>query len=210
MTKQFEVCAKAREIIDESILEKKRHLAALLRRCESPIEQILTATICDRWNAWFDPETNTALCDLCADYPLWDGLFRILLRPQYEIESLVGDKYRADFSLALTRTWYGHSRRPNRPQLPEWGKTIVEVDGHEFHEKTKEQARRDKKRDRDITFEGFTVLRYTGSEVFNEPHECVEDIEFHLNKAAEEVFDAYYRTGRLDELILGPDYLSRH
>lgn len=46
-------------------------------------------------------------------------------------------------------------------------KIIIECDGHDFHEKTKEQAKHDKERDRWLTSQGFKILRYTGSEIYN-------------------------------------------
>jgi very-short-patch-repair endonuclease len=49
---------------------------------------------------------------------------------------------------------------------------VVECDGHAFHERTKEQAARDKKRDRYMTEAGHKVLRFTGSEVYANPFEC--------------------------------------
>jgi very-short-patch-repair endonuclease len=53
---------------------------------------------------------------------------------------------------------------------------IVECDGHDFHEKTKEQARRDKQRDRFLQSRGYKVLRYTGSEIWADPTECSDEI----------------------------------
>lgn len=54
----------------------------------------------------------------------------------------------------------------------------LELDGHEFHERTKEQASMDKKRDRELTRDGWKILRFTGSEIWNRPieamWECVE------------------------------------
>lgn len=47
-------------------------------------------------------------------------------------------------------------------------KIVIECDGHEFHEKTKEQAKHDKERDRYLTAQGFKILRYTGSEIYND------------------------------------------
>ena len=47
-------------------------------------------------------------------------------------------------------------------------KLIVECDGHDFHEKTKEQAKKDKQRDRYLITSGFYVLRFTGSEIWND------------------------------------------
>ena len=55
----------------------------------------------------------------------------------------------------------------------------VEIDGHEFHQKTKEQAERDHRRDREFARRGIFVLRFTGSEVFRDPFGCaVEVVEF--------------------------------
>lgn len=53
---------------------------------------------------------------------------------------------------------------------------IVECDGHEFHEKNKAQAARDKQRDRFFISEGYTVMRFTGSEVYNDVLGCVGEV----------------------------------
>jgi very-short-patch-repair endonuclease len=68
--------------------------------------------------------------------------------------------YRADFVMALVR--------------PE-GRVVavVECDGHDFHERTKEQAKRDRKRDRAMQSAGFLVMRFTGSEVYADAIGCV-------------------------------------
>jgi len=52
----------------------------------------------------------------------------------------------------------------------------IECDGHEFHEKTKEQAARDKKRDRYLAKKGIIVLRYTGSQICSNPMEIYNDV----------------------------------
>ena len=54
---------------------------------------------------------------------------------------------------------------------------IVECDGHDFHEKTKKQAQHDKKRDRYFTKRGYYVLRYTGSQICEDPEEIIRDID---------------------------------
>lgn len=46
---------------------------------------------------------------------------------------------------------------------------IIECDGHDFHERTKEQAAHDKARDRFLQSEGYLVLRFTGSEIYRDP-----------------------------------------
>lgn len=55
-------------------------------------------------------------------------------------------------------------------------KIAVELDGHDFHEKTKEQARKDKSRDRDLVAAGWSVLRFTGSEVYVGPDLVMNEI----------------------------------
>lgn len=53
---------------------------------------------------------------------------------------------------------------------------IVECDGHDFHEKTKQQAARDKARDRFLQGKGFVVLHFTGSELWADPMSCAEQV----------------------------------
>lgn len=48
----------------------------------------------------------------------------------------------------------------------------VFCDGHDFHERTKEQAARDRKIDRDLQFADIPVLRFTGSEIHHDAHGC--------------------------------------
>jgi very-short-patch-repair endonuclease len=55
------------------------------------------------------------------------------------------------------------------------GELVVELDGHDFHERTKEQAERDKKRDRWFTSQGIRVVRFTGSEVWRDPKACAAE-----------------------------------
>lgn len=50
---------------------------------------------------------------------------------------------------------------------------FIECDGHDFHERTKEQAARDKARDRFFTSQGFHSIRFTGSEIFRDPEKVV-------------------------------------
>lgn len=51
-------------------------------------------------------------------------------------------------------------------------KAIIECDGHAFHERTKEQAARDRARDRAAQTAGYLMLRYTGSEIYRDPLGC--------------------------------------
>jgi very-short-patch-repair endonuclease len=56
-------------------------------------------------------------------------------------------------------------------------KIIIECDGHDYHERTKEQAAHDKQRDRFFTKRGYIVLRYTGSELCRDPYKIMQDVD---------------------------------
>ena len=53
---------------------------------------------------------------------------------------------------------------------------FVECDGHDFHERTKEQAMRDRRRDRDLQRSGVPILRFTGAEIYRDPAACAHEI----------------------------------
>jgi very-short-patch-repair endonuclease len=55
-------------------------------------------------------------------------------------------------------------------------RVAIELDGHEFHERTKAQAANDKSRERAIVTTGLPVLRFTGSEVFNNPRHVMDEV----------------------------------
>lgn len=60
---------------------------------------------------------------------------------------------------------------------------FVECDGHDYHERTKEQARHDRMKDRTIQTAGIPILRFTGSEIYRDAEACaVEIIDFARNR----------------------------
>lgn len=54
-------------------------------------------------------------------------------------------------------------------------KVSVECDGHDFHERTKAQARHDKQRDRKLQQAGWVIARFTGSEIHESAHRCAAE-----------------------------------
>lgn len=88
-----------------------------------------------------------------------------------------GTLYRVDFGIVGER---GHGGTDLR--------IVVETDGHDFHERTKEQAARDKRRDRELSATGWTVLRFTGSEVWRDPGACVTQVQELLIREDEKAY----------------------
>ena len=52
----------------------------------------------------------------------------------------------------------------------------IECDGHEWHERSKEQASSDRARDRALLALGFPTIRFTGSDIFNAAKWCAEEV----------------------------------
>lgn len=90
-------------------------------------------------------------------------------------------KFRADFLL-----WFSFGTHH--------GGVIVECDGHQFHERNKEQAARDKSRDRELLSAGYPVMRFTGSEIFKDPLGCKEQVRAPLA-------DVLYRISKAGGLL---------
>ena len=90
------------------------------------------------------------------------GAFYFWAVPQLPVE-LDGRSYRVDFAF-----------------VPQAGcgcpPFAIELDGHDFHERTKEQAKRDKERDRAFQRAGWTVVSFSGSEVWADPFRCVREV----------------------------------
>ena len=78
--------------------------------------------------------------------------------------------YRLDFAVFVGKKRGGFS------------KIAIECDGHDYRDKTKEQARRDRQRDRHLLINDWKVLRFTGSEVWFNPKDCAEEIAEFIDK----------------------------
>jgi hypothetical protein len=127
--------------------------------CQSPIEQLLAVSLHSVINSPYRISRAEAL-----------GIDIIGVEPQCEIEC--GNKtYKVDFEIPV---WNTNTKE---------GKCfVVECDGHDFHEKTKEQVQKDKERERDLIKIGRIVIRYSGSEIYKDADECARevcDIIFH-------------------------------
>lgn len=52
----------------------------------------------------------------------------------------------------------------------------VECDGHEFHERTRQQATYDKTRDRELLRCGVPTVRFTGTEIHRDANGCAREL----------------------------------
>jgi very-short-patch-repair endonuclease len=98
----------------------------------------------------------------------WLNRYGIEYVPQYEIPP-----YRVDFAI---------------PAL----KAVIECDGMEFHT-GKERVESDKKRDEYMKKLGWNIFRFTGSEIYKNPSECVKKIIASFYKNKESYDEMQYR-----------------
>lgn len=86
--------------------------------------------------------------------------------------------WRVDFVVHYPKRDAAH----DQDGLPFLSRLIVECDGHDFHERTKQQAARDRARDRIAQYEGLPILRFTGSEIWNDPLACAHEIAHFMER----------------------------
>lgn len=65
-------------------------------------------------------------------------------------------------------------------------KLAIECDGYEFHQKTKEQVQKDNEREYNLKMAGYEVLRFSGTQIYNNPLKCAEDTYNYIMKKIEE------------------------
>lgn len=132
--------------------------------CESPIEQMLSIELKNLHlenSIYFNPNLEI-----------------VGFEKQCEIEC-GENKYRVDFLIPVI--FYKNIYRCY----------IVECDGYEFHQKTKEQVENDYIRQRNIEMKGYRIIKFTGSEVFKDANNCVTEILKYIQKDYERVGKEY-------------------
>ncbi|MEO8341672.1 MAG: DUF559 domain-containing protein [Nitrospirota bacterium] len=97
-----------------------------------------------------------------------DERHRVKLEPQKKVTTFRGE-YAVDFLV------HHESNAQHKHDF------VIELDGHEFHEKTPQQATRDKARERAILRGGMPVLRFSGYEVVRDARGCVREVEEYLS-----------------------------
>ena len=152
------------DVLDECVNEYKEYLAGLfvgddahesnseeikdtILMTESPIERIF----------------YVAAMNETRKYGFVQGGGYFSVAPQREIE-FRGNKYRVDFSFSY---FDGMSKV---------AEIFVELNGHKYHNSTKKKITDDRKRERILQDKCDRMLTFTGTEVFNDPYGCANEV----------------------------------
>jgi len=124
------------------------------------------------------PIEDRLLDALCSAAPEWhwsdDSADRLEVlqwpaerRRAYVLRNAPVLTYRVDIILVHRR--FDHTQ-DDRPVL-----LAIECDGHEFHDRTKQQAAYDRARDRELLLLGIATVRFTGSEIHHSAERCAHE-----------------------------------
>ena len=148
--------------------------AAAFNRCESPAERLFLLGFLlqsePRLGLKWDSDDDNCV----AAIENTETEEELVLWQQIEV-----GKYRCDFVLS------SNDAPDQELRYRESGKVVVEIDGHDFHERTKEQAASDRQRDRALARSGLTVIRFTGAEIYKAPAACAREA-WHIANAQNE------------------------
>ena len=115
--------------------------------------------------------------DLCFGYHKGQTFFfvdiKVSCKEQIELESPIEEMF---WNEALTRI-YGivpqYEIGPYRVDFAVPDKKVaIELDGHDYH-KTKEQRTNDAQRERYLELDGWRVIRFTGTEIYQDVEKCI-------------------------------------
>lgn len=152
------------------------------RQCESEIEKMMALSLASchvriEGNYWFSNIMANVVTNMQWDdylHPIVSG--SAMKAGAFVFQQQKIGSYRADFVVV------GVASENAKPVT-----VVVECDGHDFHERTKQQAQRDRRRDREMTALGYRVFRFTGSEIWADPRSCATEVMNFLGAEMEKV-----------------------
>ncbi len=146
---------RAKELLFEEEAINEDVMMRIADNCEwikSPIEQILLVAI--------------SICNV-----KYKRNFQFDVQHEIDIDD---KKYIADFYVEYDE-WVNVFLRKDF-------KLIIECDGFEYHHLTKKQVNYDYERENNLKLNGYDVIRFSGTQIYNEPIECAMKITEYIKK----------------------------
>lgn len=156
------------------------NMETLIARCSSPMEVAFLRAFRDIADEW---DVSTEMGEDC----LWVvvGNVETTIVPAFAVVA-GGLAYKLDFVVGGL---------PCPPQVHRPSMSLaVEIDGHEWHERTKEQAARDRQRDRALLSAAIATIRFTGAEVYACAEQCARET-VHIANSLQGLDQAIWSSG---------------
>lgn len=135
-------------------------------KIESPIEQLLYAALHLVAKLNYIDMMDTIKV---GEVEITGGLF---VNPQAQI-----GKYRVDFLVSFTKPCLLKQALED----PSQSRTVVvECDSQQFHERTEQERRYEKARDRHLLKAGYNSLHFTGKEIIEDPSRIASEVLAHV------------------------------
>lgn len=153
-------------LIHNTFIRCSNKISKLLDKCDSPIEILFAMALMIRGEQNYCGELQKWVL---SDYDHEKYLYKNYGEGYLPTLNVICPKKKIG---AYIPDFYIYQKNAN----DEESSAIVECDGHDFHEKTKEQVARDKKRDRYFQSLNMKVIRFSGSEIYKDPFACVDEL----------------------------------
>lgn len=173
----------------QHLQQEQSQLWSFFQTCESPLEQKLLRTLLDYFPGYPCEWQGTHILAPNWGAPHYLG-FEVRIYAQRAMPTdlkkfVQGEsvkRYRADFLLRLSR--WNHTSG----QTDYLANLVIEVDEQNYHQQTEEQDKQNKLRDIQISQAGYTILRFSGTELFEQMEETIEKVtDFLIRKIGDAV-----------------------
>ena len=141
---------------------------------DSPIEMLMINAIDDKANELMEKDNN------------WE----IHINPQWTFK-VDGNNYKVDIGLQII---YMTEKKYNSFSQS----YFIECDGYDYHYRNKKQVTKDRKRERKLMKRCRNLIRFTGTEIYNDVENCVEELFDIIKKDISCVTPPVHDTGVYD------------
>lgn len=158
---------------------RKKNLKVFNELCSKAKEMVFDAISSDNtYQFLYVDELDESLLDMSPIEQIFQIAYQIYslraykdigieLMPQQYIKAN-NNIYRVDFLLVYACDRDGSEKKLKKP-------LVVETDGKNWHS-SKKQMNHDYKRENDLKLAGYDVMRFTGSQVYNKPFDCISSV----------------------------------
>ena len=158
---------------------RKKNLKVFNELCSKAKEMVFDAISSDNtYQFLYVDELDDSLLDMSPIEQIFQIAYQIYslraykdigieLMPQQYIKAN-NNVYRVDFLLVYACDKDGSEKKLKKP-------LIIETDGKNWHS-SKKQMNHDYERENDLKLAGYDVMRFTGSQVYNKPFDCISSV----------------------------------